>query len=91
MCYNCGCAIPEDDMGSVDNITESTLMHLSEHWGKNLTETKKELLNILLTNDPRAETDQHLKDMFEKASKAWGQSIEDAKKNTAALLKTQVG
>lgn len=91
MCYNCGCAIPEDDMGHPDNITESTLQHLSEHWGKNLVETKKELLSLLSTNDPRLQIDHHLKEMFEKAAKAWGQSMEDAKKNTAGLLKSQVG
>lgn len=52
MCYNCGCGLPDDDMGNADNITTST---------------------------------------FEKASKASGQSIEDAKKETLKILMQQVG
>ena len=90
MCYNCGCTIPDDNMGSNDNITESTLRHLSEHWGKKLIETKKELLNLLSTSDPRLESEEHLKSMFEKAASSWGQSVEEAKKNTASLLKDQL-
>lgn len=90
MCYNCGCRVSDDDMGSGDNITESTLGHLAEHWGKDLTQTKKELLSLLLTNSPKLEQDTHLKNMFEKASHSWGQSVEEAKKNTASLLKSQV-
>ena len=40
MCYNCGCHNPQDDMGNPDNITEQTLTHLAEHWGKSLKEAK---------------------------------------------------
>lgn len=52
MCYNCGCGMPDDDMGNPKNITTKT---------------------------------------FEEASKASGQNIEEAKKNTLELLKQQVG
>jgi hypothetical protein len=47
MCYNCGCQMPDNDMGNPKNITNKT---------------------------------------FDEASKAAGQSAEEAKKNTMALL-----
>ena len=90
MCYNCGCFNPTDDMGSPDNITENTLMHVSEHWGTSLGATKKILLGFLETNDKKLEEDEHLKEMFEKAAKAWGQLVTEAKKNTYNLLKDQI-
>lgn len=90
MCYNCGCHIPQDDMGSPDNITEQTLAHLAKHWDKTLPETKEELYNLLQTNDPELKQDHHLKQMFEKAALAWGQSIKEAYKNTHNLLKSEL-
>lgn len=88
MCYNCGCTIPDDNMGSDDNITEKTLHDLSHTWGKGIDETKRELLSVLTKDDPRLKEDP-LKSMFEKAASSWGQSVEEAKKNTASLLKSQ--
>ncbi len=90
MCYNCGCQNPEDNMGDPNNITENTLAHLSEHWGKSLPDTKKELLNLLQTNDPKLEQDPHLKEMFDKATHAWGQSLNEAKTNVMTLLQKEV-
>ena len=52
MCYNCGCEMPDDDMGHPENITNKT---------------------------------------FEEAAKAEGQTVEEAKRNTLALLKKQLG
>jgi hypothetical protein len=66
------------------------LQHLGTHWGKTLDETKQILLALLEKNDPKLETDTELKEMFETAAKAWGQPIEEAKKNAFALLKSQV-
>lgn len=71
-------------MGNPDNITEATLKHLSGHWGKSLPETKAIVLKIL---EEDKISDSHLAQMFEKAAKAWGQTIEEAKKNTQSLLK----
>jgi hypothetical protein len=48
MCYNCGCGIPNDNLGDPKNITNKT---------------------------------------FEEAAKAAGQSVDEAKRNTLALLK----
>lgn len=47
MCYNCGCEMPDNDMGNPANITNVT---------------------------------------FERAAKAAGQSVEDAKSNAEKLL-----
>lgn len=89
MCYNCGCAIADDDMGQTDNITEKTLENLAITWGKDLPETKRELLALLLNNDSKLE-EEPLKSMFEKAATAWKQSLEEARKNITSLLKNQV-
>ncbi len=70
MCFNCGCHIPQDNMGSVDNITEDTLKKLAEHWRASVEETKIKLLNLL--KDDQIDKDLYLKDMFEKAGKSWG-------------------
>lgn len=85
MCYNCGCSNPQDDMGNPDNITEQVLKRLAED--QDLKEFKKELLTQLKSGklDPKFEI------QMEKAAKAWGQSVEEAKKNTQSLLQSQVG
>ena len=56
MCYNCGCGIPNDDMGK----------------GK-------------VSKGGGSLTDDDWKVMADK----WGMSIDDAKKNTAEMLKRQ--
>lgn len=92
MCYNCGCGVPDDDMGHPDNITNNTLFHLGEHWGKNLQEVQKIVYAQLQQelSGESVEWDSHIVEMFKKASKAWGQSIDEAKSNTLALLKDQI-
>lgn len=77
-------------MGSADNITENTLAHLSLHWNKPLPETKLKLLKLLETQDQTLDKDHHLKELFEKAARAWGQPVEEAKKNTYTLLKKEL-
>lgn len=77
-------------MGDLNNITESTLAHLSEHWDKSLPDTKAELLKLLQSSDSRLEQDPHIKEMLEKASRAWGQSLDEAKKNALELLQKEV-
>jgi hypothetical protein len=87
MCYNCGCSNPQDDMGSQDNITESTFEHLAKHWNKPIKETKSIVYKMLQEGKI---DDSHLVEMFEKAAKAWGQSIDEAKMSTQRLLKNQL-
>lgn len=90
MCYNCGCQNQDDDMGNPNNITTSTLKHLSGHWGKSLDETKSILLQMLQTNDKALTENDHIKEMFVKASQAWGQSVDQAKENAQALLEKEL-
>lgn len=47
MCYNCGCGMPDDDMGSPDNITEEDFKKAAEASGQSLEEAKKNTLETL--------------------------------------------
>lgn len=53
MCYNCGCGVPNDDMGRGKvtdggaSITEDDLKVLSQKWDMSLAETKKNILELL--------------------------------------------
>jgi hypothetical protein len=84
MCYNCGCFNPQDDMGNSDNITEATLKKLAGQ--EDLNAFKARLLDQLNQN----QLDSTLEAEFAKAAKAWGQSVDEAKKNAKDLLKTEV-
>lgn len=84
MCYNCGCFNPQDDMGNPNNITEGTLKKLAGE--QDLNSFKKHLLDQLSQNQLTPEMEEE----FTKAAKAWGQSADEAKKNTHALLKSQL-
>lgn len=92
MCYNCGCNLPNDDMGNKDNITNQTLTHLGEHWGKNLKETQQMVFETLQKelNGEKVDEDAHLKEMFETAARTWGQSVDEAKRNAFELLKIEL-
>ncbi len=90
MCYNCGCQNPDDDMGDVNNITNSTLAHVAEHWGKTFDEARVILMKALETQDKNILEDSHIKEMFVSAAKAWGQSVDESKKNTLSLLRKEV-
>ncbi len=53
MCYNCGCQIPEDDMGKGNikdgggALTEEDFKHLADHWGMKPEEAKKNVYELL--------------------------------------------
>jgi hypothetical protein len=83
MCYNCGCGIPDDDMGSPDNITNKTFERVAAMWKVNSDAAKDKVLNML--NGAEPENDD-TKMMFSKASNAWGQSEEEARSETKKLL-----
>lgn len=91
MCYNCGCFIPEDDMGHPDNITDTTFKHLGDHIGKSEKEAKELVYSYLLGNKVTDQEEKEIISTFEKAMQAWGQSMDEAKKNTLDLLKDQLG
>jgi len=91
MCYNCGCGMPDDDMGHADNITNKTFEVLASTFAKSVQETKK-LVYDYLTGSNTLSGDEivAIDEMLIKASAAWGQSIDDAKKETLHLLKREV-
>ena len=88
MCYNCGCSLPDDNMGSDDNITTKSFEHIAKEEGKSVEQVQKEVYQMLKNGRI---TSSHVTEMFIKASKVWGQSIEEAEKNTKELLEQQLG
>lgn len=90
MCYNCGCALPDDDMGHQDNITNKTFENLAKEMNSTCESVKNEMKSWLekeLVGDHTKNL--YFEKVFNRASQAWGQSIEDAKKETLKLLREE--
>ncbi len=47
MCYNCGCEMPDNDMGNPKNITNKTFEEAAKASGKKPEEAKKNALALL--------------------------------------------
>ena len=47
MCYNCGCQMPDNDMGNENNITEKTFEEAAEASGQSVEEAKRNVLQLL--------------------------------------------
>ena len=47
MCYNCGCQMPNNDMGKPENITNKTFEEAAEAMGQSVEESKKNALELL--------------------------------------------
>ena len=47
MCYNCGCGNPNDDMGSPDNITNTTFEKAAKAYDQSPEEAKLQTLALL--------------------------------------------
>ncbi len=53
MCYNCGCEMPNDDMGKGKisegggSLTDADFKLLAEKWGMSEEEAKKNVLDLL--------------------------------------------
>lgn len=53
MCYNCGCGMPNDDMGKKAltkggaSLVEEDFEHMAREWGMTVEETKKFVLEEL--------------------------------------------
>lgn len=90
MCYNCGCHIPDDDMGHPHNITTSTFQALSKTLG--VKDARENVYSYLETQmkDPNTPKNADIEKMFEEASKAWGQSVGEAKKQAYNMLKSEM-
>jgi hypothetical protein len=53
MCYNCGCGIPDDDMGvgklsqGGNSLTEEDFVKMAKGWGMSVEEAKRNVLRLL--------------------------------------------
>jgi len=47
MCYNCGCQMPDNDMGNPKNITNKTFQEAADAAGESLEEAKKNTLELI--------------------------------------------
>lgn len=53
MCYNCGCEMPDDDMGKGNiakgggSLTTEDFKHMATIWGMSIEDTKKNVLEQL--------------------------------------------
>lgn len=47
MCYNCGCQMPNNDMGKQENITNKTLEAAAGAMGQSVRETRQNALELL--------------------------------------------
>jgi hypothetical protein len=63
MCYNCGCGMPNNDMGMDENITNKTFDEAAEAMGLSARESKKNALELLqkVLNSDEESTDKNWK------------------------------
>lgn len=47
MCYNCGCQMPDNDMGNPKNITNKTFEEAAKASGQTIEEAKKNAVELL--------------------------------------------
>lgn len=47
MCYNCGCQMPNNDMGKAENITNETFQQAADAMGMTAAESRKNALELL--------------------------------------------
>jgi hypothetical protein len=47
MCYNCGCGMPNNDMGKPQNITNKTIEEAAAAMGQNPKDAKKNARDLL--------------------------------------------
>lgn len=47
MCYNCGCQMPNNDMGMAENITNATFEKAADAMGTSLKEARQNALDLL--------------------------------------------
>ena len=47
MCYNCGCQMPNNDMGKDENITNATFQAASEAMGLTMKQSRQNALDLL--------------------------------------------
>ena len=51
MCFNCGCEIPDDNMGKPDvkgaSLTDLSFQEMANEWGMTIEETKENVFKLL--------------------------------------------
>lgn len=47
MCYNCGCQMPDKNMGNDDNITTKTFEKAARATGQSIEKTKENVYELL--------------------------------------------
>ncbi len=47
MCYNCGCEMPNNDMGKPENITNETFEKAADAMGMSVKESRENALELL--------------------------------------------
>ena len=47
MCYNCGCGMPNNDMGNAENITNETFEQAATAMGQSSKDAKKNAQELL--------------------------------------------
>jgi hypothetical protein len=47
MCYNCGCQMPDNDMGNPKNITNKTFQEAARAAGESIDDAKKNTLELI--------------------------------------------
>ena len=47
MCYNCGCEMPDNDMGNPKNITNKTFEDAAKAAGQSVEDAKRNSLDLL--------------------------------------------
>lgn len=56
MCWNCGCMMPDNDMGDPDNVTTETLRKIAKAGGnkniKSVMETMNQTYQALIKDTP---------------------------------------
>jgi hypothetical protein len=92
MCYNCDCGDPKDTMGNDDNITDQiTFTQLAAKWGVTFDQVRQIVYNDLIGQPPADPTQvSDIATMYDKAAKAWGQTIEEGRGYTLKLLKREM-
>lgn len=61
MCYNCGCQMPNNDMGKEENITNAKFKDAAEAMGLSEEESKRNALELLqkVLASPEQSTDKN--------------------------------
>lgn len=95
MCYNCGCGLPDDDMGvghalaepNGKSLTDKSFKILSEKWNVSENEAKKITLELLTGEKNDIDLKSELNSLMDEAAKSQGMTIEESQDETIKLLK----